>query len=180
MGEGAGELVDQLAAGHGRPAAFGDHRREGFVHRVPVLVEQEEGEPIGVGGGDEWRELVELAAQAPVVGHHHVRVGGDRAGGDVTVLGVHADHRVGHDGIGSRVERQHGADLAGTAAERLRVEVTEVGVQGPFDLAEDGGGDDGLVQVVVERAEQVTPRIGTSTSASSTATGRATGRPGQV
>ena len=72
----------------------------------------------------------------------------------MTVLDVHYDDRVGHDGIGSGVERQHGADLAGTAAERLRVEVTEVGLQGRFDLAEDGGGYDGLLQVGVERAEQ--------------------------
>ena len=75
-GEGVGELVDQLVRGHGPPATFGSHRREGLVHRVPVLVEQQEGEPIRIGGREGWGELVELAAQAPIVARHHVRMAG--------------------------------------------------------------------------------------------------------
>jgi hypothetical protein len=104
------------------------------------------------------------------------RFDGDRESGDVTVLRVHSPDGIGHDGIGSGVEGEHGADLLGTAAQHDRVEVPEVGAQGSFDLAEDRRSHDGLVQVGVERASNRShDRIGTSTSASSTATGRATG-----
>jgi hypothetical protein len=54
VGEGAFELVDQLVTGDGRPLAFGDHRGEDLVDRVPVLIEQLHGEPVRVGCGDGW------------------------------------------------------------------------------------------------------------------------------
>jgi len=72
----------------------------------------------------------------------------------VPVLRVHGADGLGHHGIRSGVQRQHSTDLANPAAQRNRVEMPEVGVQGSFDLAEDRGCYHGLVQVGVERAEQ--------------------------
>ncbi|MGH9113902.1 MAG: sodium:calcium antiporter, partial [Acidimicrobiales bacterium] len=44
------------------------------------------------------------------------------------------------------------ADLFGPPAQRRRVEVAEIGLQGAFDLIQDAGRDGGEVEVVVERA----------------------------
>lgn len=103
-------------------------------------------------------ELVDLAAQPAIVANHDVCLRRQREGGNVTILDVHPRHRVRGFGVGAGVEGERLRDLRAPATDRGGVEVVEVGGEGALDFGEDATGDDGLVEVVVERTEQQVTR----------------------
>lgn len=152
--ERAHEPMEQLVSRDGPADALGDEGVDDLFDPVWVECEQSDGEVVGACGSETPTEGVDLPSEPAVIGDDDVGAVDERRGDDVAVLAVDALDRVAAVSVGPGVECQCATHLLDPLTERYGVEVREPCEQRSFDLVEDPGGDDRLVEVVVECGEE--------------------------
>lgn len=86
-------------------------------------------------------EGVDLSLEAPIVGHHDIRLGLERGGDDVVVLGV--DAADGASGVHTHVELEGSLHVLDAATQAAGLEVGVCPDEVALDLVEDPAGSDG-------------------------------------